>query len=148
MKSGVGLWIDHSKAVIVTISEDGGNIEQIVSHAEKQLGRFNGIRSLEPFETRLVEADDRQQRIYTNQLNIFYEKVLSCLDNSESVLLFGPGEAKIELKKLMDKNHNQKQVVVIETVDKMTDPQIEAKVHKYFDHTSHKRRLPASALVN
>jgi hypothetical protein len=48
------------------------------------------------------------------------------------VLIFGPGEAKGELIKLMGKDVRRGQARSIETADKMTDHQITAKVHQYF----------------
>jgi hypothetical protein len=132
MKTVAGLWIDHRKAIIVTISDKGEKTRLIVSNVEKQLGRFSGKRSTASFESQLVQADDRQQRGFTKHLRVFYDKVRSCLDSAESVLIFGPGEAKGELIKLMGKDVRRGQARSIETADKMTDHQITAKVHQYF----------------
>jgi hypothetical protein len=132
MKTVAGLWIDHRKAIIVTVSDKGEKTQHILSNVEKQLGRFNGKRSTASFESQLVQADDRQQKGFTKHLNVFYDEVLSYLRNAESVLIFGPGEAKGELKKLMEQNNYRDRVMVMETSDKMTDRQIAAKVHHYF----------------
>jgi hypothetical protein len=48
------------------------------------------------------------------------------------MLIFGPGEAKGELKKRLESNNLGGRIVGIETVDKMTDRQIAAKVRQYF----------------
>ena len=45
MKTTVGLWIDHRKAVIAVISEDGEETLEIQSNVEKQPGRAAGVRS-------------------------------------------------------------------------------------------------------
>ena len=58
--------------------------------------------------------------------------VIACLGDAESILIFGPGEAKGELKKRLEKNKLSGRIVVVETVDKMTDHQIAAKVRKHF----------------
>jgi hypothetical protein len=39
MSTKVGLWIDHRKAIVVAITEQGEKIEEIVSEVEKQLQR-------------------------------------------------------------------------------------------------------------
>ena len=44
----------------------------------------------------------------------------------------GPGEAKLELEKRLAHEELKQSIVGIETVDKMTDRQIAAKVRKYF----------------
>lgn len=54
MKSAVGLWIDHRKAVIVAVTERGETTSLVVSRVEKQLGRFAGIRSRTPYESQRV----------------------------------------------------------------------------------------------
>jgi hypothetical protein len=48
------------------------------------------------------------------------------------VLIFGPGEAKGELKKIMEQNNLLDRVVVMESADKMTDRQITARARNYF----------------
>jgi hypothetical protein len=132
MKTVAGLWIDHRKAIIVTVSDKGEETREILSNVEKQLGRFNGKRSTTSFESQLVQADDRQQRGFTKHLKSYYQEVVSSLEDAKSVLIFGPGEAKGELKKLMEQNNHCDRVVVMESADKMTDRQIAAKVHQYF----------------
>jgi hypothetical protein len=132
MKTAAGVWIDHRKAIIVTFSDKGEETQEILSDVEKQRGRFKGKRSTTSFESQLVQADDRQQREFTKSLKGFYEKVVSCFRNAKSVLIFGPGEAKGELKKRIEQNNHRDGVVVMESADKMTDRQIAAKAHHYF----------------
>jgi hypothetical protein len=132
MSTNVGLWIDHRKAIVVTINEQGEKIEEIVSGVEKQLQR-SGDRPLEgDYEAVQVPADDRRQRDFTKHLNIYYAAVITAIRDAESILIFGPGEAKGELKEQLEKNNIGGRIVDIETVDKMTNPQIAAKVRQYF----------------
>ena len=132
MSTKVGLWIDHRKAIVVAITEQGEKIEEIGSGVEKQLQR-GGDRPLDgDYEVVQVPADDRRQRDFTKHLNIYYAAVITSIRDAESILIFGPGEAKGELKEQLEKNHLGRQIVDIETVDKMTNPQIAAKVREYF----------------
>ena len=55
-----------------------------------------------------------------------------CLRDAEAILIFGPGEAKGELKKLLVKNKLGARIAGVETIGKMTGPQIAAKVRKCF----------------
>jgi len=50
----------------------------------------------------------------------------------QSILIFGPGEAKGELKARLTRRNLGGRIVGMETVDKMTDRQIAAKVHQHF----------------
>jgi hypothetical protein len=132
MSINVGLWIDHRQAIIVAISTQGEKIEEIVSGVEKQLQRA-GDRPLEgDYEVVQVPADDSHQRDFTKHLNIYYAAVITAIRDAESMLIFGPGEAKGELKEQLEKNNLGGHIINIETVDKMTNPQIAAKVQEYF----------------
>jgi hypothetical protein len=132
MKKAVGLWIDHRKAVIVVITQKHEEIKLIISKVDKQLGRSNGIRSTTRYEPQQVPADDRRERKLTAHLNLYYDAVVSCLRDAEAILLFGPGEAKGELKKRIQRSKLGGRIVGIETVDKMSDRQVAAKVRLQF----------------
>jgi hypothetical protein len=132
MKTNVGVWIDHRKAVIVAVTDKGEEIKLVISKVEKQLGRPGGIRSTTPYESQQVPADDSRQKRYTGHLNIYYDAVIACIRDAESILIFGPGEAKGELQRRIERNKLSGSIVGIETVDKMTDREIRAKVREYF----------------
>ena len=136
MKTTVGLWIDHKKAVIVVVTDEEEETKLIISRVEKQLGRPDGIRSTTPYESQQVPADGSRERKFTAHLNIYYEAVIACIRDAESILIFGPGEAKGELQKRIKKHRLAGRIVGIETVDKMTDRQIAAKVREYFQENS------------
>jgi hypothetical protein len=132
MKTTVGLWIDHRKAIIVAVTDKREEIKLIISKVEKQPGRTGGIRSKTSYESQLVAADDSRERKLVGNLNIYYDAVIACIRDAESILIFGPGEAKGELKKRLKKNKLDGRIAGIETIDKMTDRQIAAKVRQYF----------------
>jgi hypothetical protein len=129
MKSKAGLWIDTKKAVIVIITDKKIEKKLIESNVDTQLGRIDGVRSTTRFESRLVPPDDNHERDLTGHLNKYYDEVISCIHDAESILIFGPGETKGKLLKHMGKTKSN---IIIETTDKMTDRQIVAKVQKYF----------------
>lgn len=132
MKRTVGLWIDHRKARVVAITDKGEEIKLIISSVEKQPGRFVGIRSTTSYESQLVPSDDSRQRKLTGHLNIYYDAVIACIRDAESIMIFGPGEAKGELQKRIKRAKLRGRIVSFETSDKMTDRQISAKVRQYF----------------
>jgi hypothetical protein len=132
MKITKGLWIDHRKAVIVTVTDKGEDVKEIISHVEKQPGRFDGVRSTTPYEAQLVPADDSQERGLTGHLDAYYDDVISHIRDAEVILIFGPGEAKGELVKRVARDKLSGRIAGVETTDKMTVPQIAGKVRKYF----------------
>lgn len=132
MKTKAGLWIDHRQAVVVLVTDTGEETKQIMSNAEKQLRRTGSTPLQGNFDPQHVPADDSRQRTYTAELNSFYDEVIACIGDAESILIFGPGEAKDELKKRLDGNNLGDRIAGIETVDNMTNPQIAAKVRQCF----------------
>jgi hypothetical protein len=132
MRTKVGLWIDHRKAIIVAVTDKGEEIGLIVSKVEKQLQRSGDSPLKGSYESQKVPADDRRQSTFKAHLDIYYEAVIACLRNAEFILIFGPGEAKSELKKRLEISELGGRIAGIETVDKMTDRQIAAKVKQYF----------------
>lgn len=132
MKTTTGLWIDHRKAVIVTVTDKGEDVQEILSHVDKQLGRSEGVRSTTPFEAQLVPADDSQERGLTGHLDAYYDEVISHIRDAEVILIFGPGEAKGELVKRVERAKLSGRIAGVEIADKMTVPQIAGKVRKHF----------------
>ncbi len=133
MKTKIGLWVDHRKTIIVALTEKGEEIKEIISEVEKQLRR-SGDSPLNgrPYESLQIPEDNSRQRAFTEHLNIYYDAVIMCIRDAESILIFGPGEAKDELQKRIEGNNLGNRIVGIETVDKMTDRQIAAKVRQHF----------------
>jgi hypothetical protein len=132
MKRKVGLWIDHRKAVIVFLTGEEEEIKLVKSNVEKQIRRAAASLSGGPFASQVVPSDDRQQRKFTAHLNTYYNEVISCIRDAELILIFGPGEAKGELKKRLEREKLSGRIVGVETIDEMTDHQIAAKVRQYF----------------
>lgn len=132
MNTKMGLWIDHKKAVVVTVKDKGEEVELIQSKVERQLRRSGDSPLMGPYEAQQVPADNSRQRTFTGHLNIYYDAVIARIQDAESILIFGPGEAKGELKERLEGVNLGGHIVGIETVDKMTDRQIAAKVRQHF----------------
>lgn len=122
MKTGVGLWIDHKNAVVVFVTGKETEIKLISSDIEKH-HRQSGVAT---------PADDVRQRELTGHLNSFYDEVVSCIRDAQSILILGPGEAKGELRKRLEKDNLGRQIEGVRTSDKLTEKQIVALVRGHF----------------
>jgi hypothetical protein len=132
MKKEVGLWIDHRKAVIVTLENDVEVTREIRSNMEKHV-RFSGdSQSKDPNNSPGSTAEDMRDRQFGNHLNDYYEGVISLIRNADSIWIFGPGEGKVELENRLKREDLGGRIVGVETVDKMTDNQIAAKVRDHY----------------
>jgi len=124
MKKVIGLWIDHRETVIVILTDEGEETRRIESDIEKHV-RFSGGAQTDVTE-------DMRDRRFTNRLNKYYDEVIASIREADSILILGPGEAKVELKKRLESEALGGRIVGIETVDRMTDRQIAAKVRQRF----------------
>ena len=124
MKKEVGLWIDHKRTVIFSLSDEGAQVKRISSEFDKDVR----IPHCATNKTVTVSEDER----LTVHLNKYYDEVISFIRDAESILIFGPGEAKLELRKRLEHLRLQGRIVGFETVDKMTDNQVVAKVRQRF----------------
>ena len=131
MQTKMGLWIDHKKAIIVSIGDKEEKLKVIESNVEKQLRRTGDHPMKGHHEGLTMHQEPTRERSYTGHLDIFYKEIIKHLHNAESIFIFGPGAAKDELKKHLEQSKLSRHID-IETVDKMTDNQIAAKVRHHF----------------
>ncbi len=129
MKKEVGLWIDHKKTVIVTLTDKGQEIKQISGRLERDDQPSGGWAA---HSGKDYGEQDRQDKRFTGHLDKYYDEVIAFIHDAESILIFGPGEAKGELKKRIESEELPGRIVGVETADEMTDPQIAAKVRNLF----------------
>ena len=132
MHINIGLWIDHRKALIVSSSASGYDVNEVGSSAEKHPSRAEGDNGHEAFESHQVPADDVRDRKFTQHLKTFYDEVIALVHNAGSLLVFGPGEAKGEFVKRLEAEKPSARTLKVETSDKMTNRQVEAHVRDYF----------------
>ena len=65
-------------------------------------------------------------------LNVYYDTVIAGLGNPDAILIMGPGEAKVELKKRLMKTPLGKRIVGVQPADKMTDTQVALQAKQFF----------------
>jgi len=82
MKPFVGLWIDHRRAVVAVVSDQGEETKVIESNVERQSGRLAGARSTTPYESQKVPADDSRERGFTGHLHGYYDEVIAAIGDA------------------------------------------------------------------
>lgn len=124
MSHKVGIWIDHKKAVIVSASGDRITTETLESDVGPHT-RYSGTQD--------GGGEKKYEDRHGQQLDRYYDRVISQVGEPEAVLIFGPGEAKLQLQERLSRSKAlAERVVGIETTDKLTDPQILAKVKEHY----------------
>lgn len=130
-----GIWIDTSKAIIVTFTDGKEHITEIESDIENRIyhdkegdkGTFMGSHHLNSERT----FDEREE----HQFDHFLKDVLSHIKESDELYVFGPSETKIKLKQKIDdgKTIPDNKLKSVETADSMTLNQVIAKVKKFYN---------------
>jgi len=134
MQKQTGIWIDTSKAVVVTLAGKQEFIVEIESDIEDRIyhdregdkGTFMGSRHINNEKT----FDERRKQ----QIIHFLDNVIEEIKDADEIYIFGPAEMKIKLRKKIEagkviQGHKLTSVV---TADKMTVNQIVAKTKEYY----------------
>ena len=118
----LGIWMDHSNAHLMEFTPAGMEdnlIDSNFTHEEKS-NSFNKSEHL------MHNKEQHQQAE-------FYKKISDSIKNYDSVILFGPTEAKAELfNTLKEDHHFDKIKIEVQQADKMTENQQHAFVKDYF----------------
>ena len=133
MEQRVGIWIDHRHAVIIALNNGGEHVEVVESDAENPPKMEGGARAKTPWGPQDTSAETRNERQFRHQLDRYYRNVIDRLKGVDSIFIFGPGLAKGELKKELAGTHILRdRIAGVETADKMTQPQMAAKVREFY----------------
>jgi hypothetical protein len=126
MNKKVGLWLDHNKAVIVSITNDGEERRIITSDMEHYVRYSSNV----PGDGSVEDVRDRR---FWNHLGEYYDKVVAHIGDAMSIQIFGPGEAKYELKKRLESEGMLNNIVSVDDADNgLTDRQIAKRVRERF----------------
>jgi stalled ribosome rescue protein Dom34 len=132
MDRNIGLWIDHKQAFV--ISDQDGIVEVIPSQIEPP-AHYSGGTQLGGKLNQKSDTEFRKSDRFRLQLKKYYQQVISALRDANSILIMGPGEAKIEFEKAIMKYKGlQNRVLKVETADKMTKNQMVAYVRKFYQN--------------
>ncbi len=125
MNKKVGLWLDRNKAVIVSIANKTEGRSIITSDME----HYVLYSTVVPGDGSPEEIRDRR---FWNHLGEYYDKIVAHIRDAEEIQVFGPGVAKYELEKRLDKEGLAIHIISMEDAEIMSDLQIGIKVQNRF----------------
>ena len=124
MSHDVGVWIDHKKAVIVSIVEGHVTTTTLTSDVEPH-PHYAGSQE--------GGGEKKYEERHKLRLDQYYDEVINEIGQPDALLVFGPGEAKLQLKDRLGRSRAlSEHIVAVETADKLTDPQVVAKVKEHY----------------
>jgi hypothetical protein len=126
----LGIWMDHSSAHLIELSNEPMQstvLESEFTHAEK-------VHSLHKSEKGMHNKEQHQQAE-------FYKKLGEIILHHESVLLFGPTDAKTELLNTLLDDHRFNDIkIATKQTERMTENQEHAFVRAYFSGKIHQKQ--------
>ena len=132
MKTQAGLWIDHEQAVVVLLGENGEEVKKFHAEGPEPAGASSRSGAEHKHTPNDFISEVSLQRKRAAIVDAMFDEVLTCLGDVESLLIVGPGEAKLEFNKHLQGKKLRGIVTELETSDKLTERQIVAKVKEHF----------------
>jgi stalled ribosome rescue protein Dom34 len=111
------VWIDHNEAKIFHI--DAETVDPKLIHPRQHLRRH-------PTQT--------AERNHPADAEHFYHEVAQALESTREVIVLGPGKAKLEFIKHVQKHDRalEPKIIGVQTIDHPTDGQLVALARRYF----------------
>ena len=118
----LGIWMDHAIAHLMEFTAEPiktTTMDSNFSHEDK--------------EQSLGKSENLMHQKEQHRLSAYYKKLGETIRNYESVILFGPTDAKVELFNVLRADHRFAKIKIeIKQADKMTENQQHAFVREHF----------------
>lgn len=129
----VGVWIDYEKAVLVRFVGKKRSVMRVESGVPGHFRLLKNSRSKPSSDFQDLSPQKRIEERYKNQLHKYYKKIIYETDDADHIFIFGPNEARLELKKEMKKSKARgERIAGVERAGQMTESQIVAKVKQFY----------------
>ena len=120
----LGIWMDHSNASLMEYISDPVEIRTISSQTESKEHSQGSSENV---------TNNKEQ----HQQSDFYKRLGETIRNYESIILFGPTNAKTELYNILKQDHRFENIKIeVKPADKMTVNQQHAFVKEYFSKSN------------
>lgn len=132
MSKNVGVWIDRKHALVVHAADGSKSVVRFDAGVDEVFPATAQSRAEHRYTKNDFVAEKTLERKSAMDRVKMYDRVLGEVDMSEAVWILGPGEAKEEFAKYLRDKCSASISIEVATADRMTDPQLVAKVHGHF----------------
>ena len=134
MKKQTGIWIDSSKAMIITLSEGNESITELKSDIDNKVYHQQEGDSGDFMGTRHINNEKKFDERKKQQIEQFLKAVIGKIKDHDEVYIFGPAEMKTKLKKKIEVGEVTLygKLKSVETADSMTANQMVAHTKKHY----------------
>lgn len=130
MGDKVGLWVDHSKAMVVTVPDRGTDMTLTLLESAPRLCRFGESSGIRPHASKQGPAGHDRPGTPERHHTDYFDTIIKCIRNADAILILGPCTAKDELTKRLAQSQAGKRIIGVETVGQMTHGQIAAQIRR------------------
>jgi hypothetical protein len=134
MKKQTGIWIDSTKAIIVSLEGSKEAVTEVLSELENRVYHDKEGDKGSFFAGQHIDSQKSFDERKKHQINSYLKDVISSVNNADELYIFGPAETKPKLEKKInaEKSTISSKPKSIETADSMTSNQIVAKVKQFY----------------
>jgi hypothetical protein len=134
MKKQTGIWIDSTKAIIVSLEGSKEAVTEVLSELENRVYHDKEGDKGSFFAGQHIDSQKSFDERKKHQINSYLKDVISSVSNADELYIFGPAETKTKLEKKInaEKSTISSKPKSIETADSMTSNQIVAKVKQFY----------------
>jgi len=132
MTINAGVWIDHHKAVVVLLTDEGQEMLQIRADRGASARSPAGLRARHSYTPNDFAVEGKRERKVMFHLNEYYDEVIACVRDAQAILILGPGEAKGEFRRRIARQKLRGHVAEVKTGARLTDQQIADYVRQHF----------------
>lgn len=130
----IGIWLDNKSALFIVILDEDVKSLRIHSGVE-DFHPKGGSGTATPWGPQDARGDGKLTERKRHQLHQYYSELIGRLKPDDQIYIFGPAEAKIGLKKEIEKYPAiAKNLLAVETADSMTENQMKARVREFFEN--------------
>jgi len=128
-----GVWLDKDKALIVTLENNKECLKTILSNMEHYHVHGGSGTRFKGGPQDVVQDSKYLQR-EKHQLKRYFEDIISKINNTDALVIFGPGEAQVKLQKKINEDNKELfgKLLANVKVDSMTNNQVKAWVRDFF----------------
>ena len=132
MGNNVGIWLDSSRAIIVSLADGEAHVKEIDSNLEAYQ-RKRGYHGGTPYMVQDVGSETNEQERRRHQMKYYFDAIIDDIKNANAIMIFGPAGAKLEFEKELHRHNDLiPKLKAVETADKMTNNQVIAHVKEFY----------------
>jgi hypothetical protein len=122
--------MDHARAMIINVDAEGGRTSHEI-HSEVPPNHQTGVADGEHLT---IVNQNNANNVREHEMHAYVKKIIQLLHNATEIVIYGPGNAKFELKKGIEHEKSIAHAIkACETTDKLTEEELMAHIKKAFN---------------